>query len=55
MKESLRYDELADALARLGFKQDPAEYHGALCGALCVREPQQAPDRRIVHMRRRMK
>jgi uncharacterized protein YgfB (UPF0149 family) len=39
MKESLRYDELADALARLGFKQDPAEYHGALCGALCVREP----------------
>ena len=39
MKEPLRYDELADALARLGFKQEPAEYHGALCGALCVREP----------------
>ena len=38
MKESLRYDELADALSRLGFTQDPAEYHGALCGALCVRE-----------------
>ena len=38
MRELLRYDELADALARLGFKQDPAEYHGALCGALCVRE-----------------
>jgi hypothetical protein len=38
MTESLRYDELADALARLGFKQDAAEYHGALCGALCVRE-----------------
>jgi uncharacterized protein len=38
MKESLRYDELADALSRLGFTQDAAEYHGALCGALCVRE-----------------
>lgn len=39
MKDGLRYDDLADALARLGFKQEPAEYHGALCGALCVREP----------------
>jgi uncharacterized protein YgfB (UPF0149 family) len=39
MKQPLRYDELAAALARLGFKQEPAEYHGALCGALCVREP----------------
>lgn len=39
MKELLRYDELADALSRLGFTQDAAEYHGALCGALCVREP----------------
>ena len=38
MKEPLKYDELADALARLGYPQDPAEYHGALCGALCVRE-----------------
>jgi uncharacterized protein YgfB (UPF0149 family) len=38
MKESLKYDELADALARLGYSQDAAEYHGALCGALCVRE-----------------
>ena len=38
MREPLRYDELADALSRLGFKQDAAEYHGALCGALCVRE-----------------
>jgi uncharacterized protein len=39
MKEPLRYDELADALSRLGFTQDAAEYHGALCGALCVKEP----------------
>lgn len=37
MTEHLTYDDLADALSRLGFKQDPAEYHGALCGALCVR------------------
>jgi uncharacterized protein YgfB (UPF0149 family) len=30
------YTDLADALSRLGFSQDAAEYHGALCGALCV-------------------
>lgn len=39
MGEPLRYDELADALSRLGYTQDASEYHGALCGALCVREP----------------
>lgn len=38
MSEALRYDDLADALSRLGYPQDAAEYHGALCGALCVRE-----------------
>ena len=48
MKESLRYDELADALARLGFKQEPAEYHGALCGALCVREPAEIDPLRLL-------
>lgn len=36
MTPAVRYDELADALARLGYSQDAAEYHGALCGALCV-------------------
>lgn len=41
MSESLRYDELAAALGRLGFTQDAAEYHGALCGALCARAPQE--------------
>ena len=30
------YTDLADALSRLGFSQDAAEYHGALVGALCV-------------------
>lgn len=38
MSETFRYDQLADALTRLGYAQDAAEYHGALCGALCVRE-----------------
>lgn len=40
MSDALRYDDLADALSRLGYPQDAAEYHGALCGALCVREPE---------------
>ena len=40
MPESLRYDELSDALSRLGYTQDAAEYHGALCGALCVKRPE---------------
>jgi uncharacterized protein len=40
MSETLRYDQLAQALARLGYAQDAAEYHGALCGALCVKDPQ---------------
>lgn len=39
MPEPLRYDELAEALSRLGYSQDASEYHGALCGALCVKEP----------------
>jgi uncharacterized protein YgfB (UPF0149 family) len=48
MKESLRYDELADALSRLGFSQEPAEYHGALCGALCVKEPAEIDPLRLL-------
>jgi len=39
MSETLRYDQLAEALSRLGYAQNAAEYHGALCGALCVKEP----------------
>src|SRR5436853_250990 len=38
MTEMLRYDDLAHALSQLGYAQDAAEYHGALCGALCVKE-----------------
>jgi uncharacterized protein YgfB (UPF0149 family) len=52
MKEALRYDELADALARLGFTQDAAEYHGALCGALCVREPGEIDPLRLLERAR---
>ncbi|MCI0749219.1 MAG: UPF0149 family protein [Nevskiales bacterium] len=37
MSDVLRYDRLAEALSSLGFTQEAAEYHGALCGALCVR------------------
>jgi uncharacterized protein len=37
MSDSLRYDELAEALSRLGYASEAAAYHGALCGALCVK------------------
>jgi len=37
------YPTLVDALKRLGFVDDASEYHGALCGALCVLEPDDVP------------
>jgi uncharacterized protein len=37
MSDPLRYDELAEALSRLGYASEAAGYHGALCGALCVK------------------
>lgn len=39
MTEPATYQALADALSHVGVAQPPAEYHGALCGALCVLEP----------------
>jgi uncharacterized protein YgfB (UPF0149 family) len=36
---SIDYDQLSEALARIGRGADAAEYHGALCGALCVAKP----------------
>jgi hypothetical protein len=48
MSEPLRYDELADALSHLGFIQDAAEYHGALCGALCVKQPAEIDPLRVL-------
>lgn len=37
MENPVSYSALSAALPRLGFDQPAAEYHGALCGALCVR------------------
>jgi len=48
MTEPVRYDELAEALAHLGFTQDAAEYHGALCGALCVKQPAEIDPLRVL-------
>jgi len=48
MSESLRYDQLSDALVRLGYTQDAAEYHGALCGALCVKPPEEIDPLRLL-------
>jgi uncharacterized protein len=39
MRHPVQYEELADALVKLGCDQDAAEYHGSLCGALCVLDP----------------
>jgi len=39
MTETTPYAALAAALASAGFTQDAAEYHGALCGVLCIRAP----------------
>ena len=48
MSEPVRYDELAEALSHLGFTQDAAEYHGALCGALCVKQPAEIDPLRLL-------
>lgn len=39
MTETTAYAALNAALRTAGFDQDAAEYHGALCGALCIRAP----------------
>ena len=41
MSQPLRYEELTSALARVGYGEDAAEFHGMLCGALCVKPAQQ--------------
>ena len=40
MTQSSSHAALSAALQQAGFTQDAAEYHGALCGALCTRPPQ---------------
>jgi uncharacterized protein len=52
MSEPLRYDELAEALSSLGYAQDAAEYHGALCGALCVKQPAEIDPLRLLEAQR---
>lgn len=39
MQHAIRYEDLSAVLARLGYDDDAAAYHGALCGALCVKPP----------------
>lgn len=39
MTETTPHAALNAALRSAGFDQDAAEYHGALCGALCIRVP----------------
>lgn len=39
MSNLIPYAALSGVLQRCGFPQDAAEYHGALCGALCARAP----------------
>jgi len=41
MQSSVHYDELSAALTRIGFSEGPAQYHGTLCGALCVKRPEE--------------
>lgn len=41
MQAQIQYAELKDTLASIGFAEEAAEYHGTLCGALCVRQPEE--------------
>jgi len=43
MMKSLNYLDLDAALGRIGYREPSAEFHGALCGALC-REPPEKID-----------
>lgn len=36
MQQAIQYDELHTLLDGVGYEDDAAGYHGALCGALCV-------------------
>lgn len=39
MKENPTYEEVASALIELGLSENASGYHGLLCGALCVQQP----------------
>lgn len=40
MSPKLQYDELAIILTKLGYADDAASFHGAVCGALCRQKPE---------------
>jgi uncharacterized protein len=40
MRTPVGYQELSEALSRIGFTEEAAGYHGTLCGSLCVRRPE---------------
>lgn len=41
MQSPVQYQELSEALGRIGFTEEAAGYHGTLCGSLCVKTPEQ--------------
>jgi uncharacterized protein YgfB (UPF0149 family) len=47
MQETIHYQDLSSLLTRVGFDDETAGYHGALCGALCVKS---AKDIDLIHL-----
>ena len=41
MSTLIQYAQLSDTLGRIGFADETAEYHGTLCGTLCVQQPEE--------------
>lgn len=39
MSDPIDHERLEEALARIGYADAAAEYHGTLCGSLCVQAP----------------
>lgn len=51
MNDLPQYVELVQLLARVGYQEDAAEYHGSLCGMLCVRPLEDINLLQLVEMR----
>lgn len=43
MQEPIGHEQLSEALARVGYIDAAAGFHGSLCGALCVAKPEEVP------------
>lgn len=41
MQAPVTYADLSDTLTRIGYREEISEFHGTLCGALCVNRPDQ--------------